>query len=99
MGFRKMTKACLIASILCMAFIINGCGMVKLDVERDLNQVVAVVDGSPIYKRAFLMSYQQQYYNAYLSGQNLDERTSEGRSNVKKLKNQILDSLIMQEFL
>ena len=103
-----MKKGFLMTSLISLALaclmLLSGCGMVKMDQQKDYAQIVATVNGTEITKAQFVVRYEwnklyyiYQYQNYY--GAAPDEESDTIKAEFEKLKEQTLDTMIREEIV
>ncbi|NLO81680.1 MAG: hypothetical protein GX094_01225 [Clostridiales bacterium] len=74
-----------------------GCGLVRIDPEKDRQRVVAEVDGEKILKGEFLDVYEQQ--KAFWGITEETEKNKENRDFINSIKKDILEHLVLDKVL
>jgi len=77
--------------------LIAGCGLVKVDPEKDRQRVVAEVDGEKILKGEFLDIYDQQ--KAFWGITEEVEKDEQYKDFIKGMKEDILEQLVLRKVL
>lgn len=84
-----------LAALACMASMLVGCTLVRVNPEKDSKLVVAVVNGEDVLKGDYLAAYEQQkiYLQYYgITDENMDD--PEYKDTVKAFQDSILDALV-----
>ena len=86
-----------IAALVCMASLLVGCSLVRVNPEKDRQLVIATVNGEDILKSDFLDQYEQsKYYNGITDEA---ENDPQYKDFIDQVKESILDSLIINKIV
>lgn len=81
-----------IAALVCMASLLVGCNLVRVNPEKDRQLVIATVNGEDILKSDFLDQYEQSKYYYNLTDEM--ENDPQYKEYIDEIKQSILDSLV-----
>lgn len=90
---KYMRKLCVLMALALLITAVAGCGLVKVDPEKDRQQVIAEVNGEQILKGELLDIYAQYGITEE------QEKDASLKDQIKNLKLSILEQLIIQELL
>jgi foldase protein PrsA len=86
-----------ITALACMAALLVGCNLVRVNPEKDRQLVIAVVNGEDILKGDYLDMYEQQRY--YYGITEDVENDPDQKESIQKFKESILDSLVVWKII
>jgi|GEM_PF-3687787 len=86
-----------IAALVCMASLLVGCNLVRVNPEKDRQLVVATVNGEDVLKGDFLDQYEQAKYYSGVSDEY--ENDPQYKEYIDQIKESILDQLITDKIV
>lgn len=94
---KTMRKGWLLVAIILMIGAVSGCNVVKVNPEKDREQVLAEVNGDTILKGEVLDRYEMEKAYYYIS--NEMEEDPEQEEYILEVKKMVLDSIITEKIL
>ncbi len=93
-----MKKILIVAISICLVFALAACSMVTVNPEKDAAQVVAEVNGTPLYKGDYVSGYQNMM-SAYGMTEDYFLAQTDGRKQLDQFRTDVLNEMINQELL
>lgn len=92
-----MKKFKITALLIALIMVFSGCSLISIDEERVANQVVAVVNGTEIYK--YEVDEMAEYYAYYLYGIDPESEDEAIQTQYEEILNSALDEIINSKLL